>query len=162
MTTAKPQLGECVRCSKAGTSASSQPSSWQLQAQHWTLSGLADVGFQTNPANARSCALGAANGHAAFAFGAVFFDRELVRLVFAAGAPWNVASRAWYVAIDASIVVGAMRQCAVCVGDFLSAGLRSRDLIDFIGLQTWMFRVVVVFCEYSGVDVASVGEEAAA
>lgn len=87
VTTAKPQLGECVRCSYAGMSASSQPSSWQLQAQHWTLSGLTDVGLHTNPAKARSSALGAANGHAAFAFGAVFFERELGRLVFAAGAP---------------------------------------------------------------------------
>jgi hypothetical protein len=78
-----------------------------LQAQHWTLSGLADVGLQTNPAKARSSALGAANGQAALALGAAFFDRELVRLVLVAPAAPKVASRAWYVAKDASILVSS-------------------------------------------------------
>jgi hypothetical protein len=74
-----------------------------LQAQHWTLSGLADVGFQTNPAYARSCALGEDSGHAALDFGAAFFERELVRLDFEPAAPSKVARRAWYDAIVASM-----------------------------------------------------------
>jgi len=94
VTTAKPQLGECVRCSYAGTSFSSQPSSWQWHAKHWTLSGLAVVGFQTNPAKARSCADGSTNGQAFFDFEGAFFDFEDTRLDLEDAGAENVSIRA--------------------------------------------------------------------
>jgi hypothetical protein len=40
--------------------------------------------------------------------------------------------------------------------------MRSQDLIDRIYVQKWVFRVVVVFCPYSGVDCTIVGEEGVA
>lgn len=76
---AKPQSGEWVRCSYAGTSVSSQPSSWQAQEKHCTLSGLAEVGFHTNPAKARSYGTGAVSGQTALATLVLFFERAEVR-----------------------------------------------------------------------------------
>jgi len=117
---AKPQLGECVRCSNAGTSSSSQPSSWHSQLKHWTLSGLVLVGLHTNPAYARSCADGAVNGQAAFDFVPAFFDLLLVRLPLpVVAAPSKVARRAWYEASAASMVLTAVGVAGVACRIFL-------------------------------------------
>jgi hypothetical protein len=87
-------------------SDSSQPSSWHSQLKHCTLSGLAVVGLQTKPANARSCAEGDESGHAAaFDFVPAFFDLLLVRRVLVVvAAPPKVARRAWSDASAASMV----------------------------------------------------------
>jgi hypothetical protein len=108
VTTAKPQLGECVRCSYAGTSFSSQPSSWQWHEKHWTLSGLVVVGFQTNPAKAKSCAEGSANGQAFFDFAGAFLVLDDVRLDLEAGAV-KVSIRAWSDAREAAMACGSGR-----------------------------------------------------
>jgi hypothetical protein len=75
-------------------SASSQPSNWQWHEKHWTLSGLADVGFQINPAKAKSCADGATNGHALFDLEGAFFDLEDVLLDLEVAGAANVSIRA--------------------------------------------------------------------
>lgn len=103
VTTAKPQLGECVRCSYAGTSFSSQPSSWQWHEKHCTLSGLAVVAFQTNPAKARSCAEGDVNGHAFFDLVGTFFDLVEVRLDLELAGAVKLSMRACRHARDAAI-----------------------------------------------------------
>ena len=110
VTTAKPQLGECVRCSYAGTSFSSQPSSWQWHEKHWTLSGLAVVGFQTNPAKARSCADGSAKGQAFFDLEGAFFVFEDVRLDLEAAGAEKVSIRACRHAREAAMAPGSWRR----------------------------------------------------
>lgn len=94
VTTAKPQLGECVRCSYAGTSFSSQPSSWQWQEKHWTLSGLAVVGLQTKPAKARSCGEGCVSGQACLVLEGGFLVLEEVRRDLGAVGAAKVSMRA--------------------------------------------------------------------
>lgn len=110
VTTAKPQLGECVICSYAGTSFSSHPSSWQWHEKHWTLSGLAVVGFQTNPAKARSCGDGCSNGQAFFALGGAFFDFEDVRLDLEVAGAAKVSIRACRHAREATIARESWRE----------------------------------------------------
>ena len=109
VTTAKPQFGECVRCSYAGTSFSSQPSSWQWHEKHCTLSGLAVVGFQTNPANARSCADGCANGQAFFDLEGAFLVFEDVRLDLEVAGALKVSMRACRHARLAAMAPGRWR-----------------------------------------------------
>jgi hypothetical protein len=109
VTTAKPQFGECVRCSYAGTSFSSQPSNWQWHEKHWTLSGLAVVGFQTNPAKARSCADGRASGQAFFDLEGTFFVFEDVRLDLEVAGALKVSIRACRHARLAAIALTSWR-----------------------------------------------------
>jgi hypothetical protein len=70
------------------------------------LSGLVVVGFQTNPAKAKSCADGSANGQAFFDFEGAFLVFEDVRLDLEAGAV-NVSMRAWRDAREVAMACGS-------------------------------------------------------
>jgi hypothetical protein len=73
------------------------------------LSGLAEVGLQTNPAYARSCAVGEVSGQAFLDFAPDFFDLLLVRRVLlVVAAPPKVARRAWKEASAASMILAAV------------------------------------------------------
>lgn len=65
------------------------------------MSGLVVVGFQTNPAKARSCADGSVNGQAFFDFEGAFLVFEEVRRDLETGAV-NVSIRAWRDAREAA------------------------------------------------------------